>query len=83
MATDTDDYTIYLEELNGGPLALEVLVQTSDHYEDVSNSEFDLYEIGQIKDKGTKIDSQWRKETRPKRIRPKSAKDRETEKMVD
>ena len=44
------DFKIYLEEMNGGPLELELQMQTSLHMEEVSNSEFDLYDVGAIKD---------------------------------
>ena len=46
--------------------------------DDASNSQFDLYEIGAVEDRGTWIDAEWRRETRPKRIRPKSADDEES-----
>jgi hypothetical protein len=81
IATDMDDHGDYLQEMNGGPLKLELQMQTSFYLEDFSNSGFDLYEVGAIEDKGTDIDPQWRRETRPKRIRPKSAADKETRKI--
>ena len=40
--------------------------------EDKSLSNFDMYEVGAIADAETFVDAQWRKETRPKRIRPRS-----------
>lgn len=68
-----DEFKLYLEALNGGPLEFELAMQTSLYMEDASNSAFDLYETGAIVDKGTEIDPVWRRVTRPKRIRPKSA----------
>ena len=56
-----DDFALYLEELNGGPLQLEIEMQTSLKVDEVSNSQFDLYEVGAIKDKGTMIDEMWRR----------------------
>ena len=41
-----------------------------------------MYEVGEIEDKGTWIDDDWRKETRPKRIRPKSAQDKQTDRLA-
>ena len=52
---------MYLEELNGGPLQLEIEMQTSLKMDEVSNSQFDLYEVGAIEDKGTMIDEMWRR----------------------
>ena len=56
-------------------------MQTSLYHENASNSGFDLYEVGVIHDKETCIDPNWRRSTRPKRIRPKSAVDKETKKL--
>ena len=56
-----DDFGLYLEELNGGPLKLEIEMQTSLKMDEVSNSQFDLYEVGAIEDKGTMIDEMWRR----------------------
>ena len=59
--------------MNGGPLTFELQMQTDLVMEDKENDKFDLYEVGEIEDKCTWIDVDWRRETRPKRIRPKSA----------
>jgi len=50
---------------------------------DESNSGFDLYEVGAIEDKGTFIDPEWRKESRPKRMRAKSADDQKQDKRIE
>ena len=68
-----DDFGLYLEELNGGPLQLEIEMQTSLKMDEVSNSQFDLYEVGAIEDKGTMIDEMWRKQTRAKPLRRASS----------
>ena len=46
--------------------------------DDKSNSGFDLYEVGAIHNQSTYIDANWRRETRPKRIRPLSEDNRAT-----
>ena len=56
-------------------------MQTSLYAEDLSNSGFDLYDVGAIKDQSTLIDADWRRKTRPKRIRAKSAEEVRTEKL--
>ena len=61
MATDVDDFKIYLEEMNGGPLEIDLQMQTDLQMDDVSCSEFDLYDVGAIEDKGTMIDDDWRR----------------------
>ena len=75
------EFDRYLEEQNGGPLQLDLMVQTSLYYENKSVSEFDLYEVGAVKDHGTYIDPEWRRTSRPKRIRPKSTVEKETKKL--
>lgn len=75
IATDMNDHKLYLEEMNGGPLEFELQMQTSYYMDEVSNSAFDLYEVGAIEDQETMIDPEWRRQTRPKRIRPMSAND--------
>ena len=41
--------------------------------DDHSCSKFDPYEVGLVHDVGTFVEAQWRKETRPKRMRPHSS----------
>ena len=48
-------------------------MQTSLKMDEVSNSQFDLYEVGAIEDKGTMIDEMWRKQTRAKPLRRASS----------
>ena len=67
-----DDHQNYLIEMNGGPLHYELQMQTSLYHDDASNSGFDLYDVGAVQDQGTAVDQEWRRNTRPKRIRPKS-----------
>ncbi len=45
--------------------------------DDKSNSGFDLFEVGAIHNQATYVDADWRRETRPKRIRPLSENNRE------
>ena len=77
-----EGYQFHLEQMNGGPLTFEVHLQTDLEMVDAQNSKFDLYEVGEIEDKCTWIDDDWRKETRPKRLRPKSAIEKQTEKLA-
>ena len=77
------DHKEFLEELNGGPLEFENQMQTSLYMDEVSNSGFDLYEVGAIEDKETMIDPEWRRESRPKRVRPRSANDQKTDKRIE
>ena len=44
--TDLDDFKLWLEELNGGPLTQAAEQQVSVEYADESNSGFDLLEVG-------------------------------------
>jgi len=64
---------MFLESLNGGPLTLDFPMQTELEMQDKNLSEFDLYEAGAVADMATFVDAQWRRETRPKRIRLRSA----------
>ena len=65
-----------MEDMNGGPLQLEVEMQVSLQMEDRSNGGFDLFEVGAIHNQETYVDADWRRETRPKRIRPLSENNR-------
>ena len=50
--------------------------------DEVSNSQFDLYEVGAIEDKGTMIDEMWRRQTRTKPLkRAASQKHKKTAKL--
>ena len=83
VATDMFDHKLFLEELNGGPLEIELEMQTSLYMDDASNSCFDLYEAGAVHDQETMIDPDWRRESRPKRVRPKSAGDPKPDKRIE
>ena len=81
ISTDMFDHKLFLEELNGGPLEFENQMQTSLYMDEVENSAFDLYEVGAIEDKETMIDPEWRRESRPKRVRPKSATEKHDKRL--
>ena len=80
--TDMDGHLHFLEKQMGGPLTYEVPMQTDLEMVDKQNDKFNLYEVGEIEDKCTWIDDDWRRETRPKRIRPKSAQDKQTDRLA-
>lgn len=61
VATDMFDHKLFLEELNGGPLEIDLEMQTSLYMDDASNSCFDLYEAGAVQDQETMIDPDWRR----------------------
>ena len=46
-------------------------------------SNFDLHEIGAIANVSTWVDAEWRRESRPKRIRPRSTDDKKLSKAFD
>ena len=70
-----EGHKAFLEDMNGGPLNFAIEMQTELYLDDMSNSAFDLYDVGAIEDKGTIIDPEWRRQSRVKRIRPLSAND--------
>ena len=82
VATDMDGHYEYLENINGGPLKFEVIMQTDLVMEDRSNSGFDLYEAGAVADQETFVDAQWRRETRPKKMRPRSSDEAERRQSI-
>ena len=53
-------------------MKIDAELQAEPIADDRSCSGFDLYEVGAIADAETFIDAKWRKETRPKRMRPRS-----------
>ena len=83
VGTDVDDFKHYLEDQLGGPLNLDCQMQTSLYMDNVSISQFDPYEVGAVVDKGTYIDAAWRRESRPKRMRAKSAIAQPEHKKID
>lgn len=56
----------------GGPIRYDEEMQCDLEMDDRALSCFDLYEVGGVADKGTEIDTMWRRRTRPKRLRAKS-----------
>lgn len=46
-------------------------------------SEFDLYEIGAVADQATFIEAQWRRDTRPKKMRSNSAEEITKQRRID
>ena len=54
-------------------------------YDDASNSGFDLLEVGAMHEKDTSIDDEWRRESRPKKLRkrPRSVEDNKPDKRIE
>ena len=61
MSTDMDGHVEYLENMNGGPLRFDMILQTDLILEDRSCSGFDLYEAGAVADQETWVDAEWRR----------------------
>lgn len=68
-----DGHLQFLEYVNGGPLTFNVEAQVEVEERERSCSAFDPYEVGAVADVSTFVDAQWRRDTRPKRMRPRSA----------